>query len=275
MNDSKNLILAVVLSALVLLGWTWAANKYFPTANPPSTKVENGQAAAAAAAAGAAVGAGDAQGDCRAVAAALGSTPARRASARRRCTGSINLKGAQIDDLLLVSQRQTIAKNSPPVRLLSPLGAPGAYIASVRLDRARARRPRRSTRCGPPTASTLSPGHPVTLTHADGRRHALPDQDRGRRRLSVHRPAERHQRFGQAAQRSPDRPRQPRGQVARPVDAGPTMSARSACSTARPITTSTGRTSTRARPRRFDNVSGWLGFTDKYWLTALVPAGRR
>ena len=32
MNDSKNLILAVVLSALVLIGWTWAANRYFPTA---------------------------------------------------------------------------------------------------------------------------------------------------------------------------------------------------------------------------------------------------
>ena len=43
MNDSKNLILAVVLSALVLLGWTWAANKYFPAANPPSTKVESGK----------------------------------------------------------------------------------------------------------------------------------------------------------------------------------------------------------------------------------------
>ncbi|MES2137932.1 MAG: membrane protein insertase YidC, partial [Pseudomonadota bacterium] len=43
MNDSKNLILAVVLSALVLLGWTWAANKYFPTANPQSTKVEAGK----------------------------------------------------------------------------------------------------------------------------------------------------------------------------------------------------------------------------------------
>src|SRR3954467_7658945 len=42
-NDSKNLILAVALSALVLLGWTWAANKFFPTANPPSTKVENGK----------------------------------------------------------------------------------------------------------------------------------------------------------------------------------------------------------------------------------------
>ena len=45
-------------------------------------------------------------------------------------SGSINLKGAQIDDLLLVDQRQTIAKDSPPVRLLSPLGAPGAYVAS-------------------------------------------------------------------------------------------------------------------------------------------------
>jgi YidC/Oxa1 family membrane protein insertase len=43
LNDSKNLILAVALSALVLLGWTWAANKYFPAANPPSTKVVNGK----------------------------------------------------------------------------------------------------------------------------------------------------------------------------------------------------------------------------------------
>jgi hypothetical protein len=42
-NDNKNLILAVVLSALVLLGWTWAANRYFPTANPPSTRVQNGK----------------------------------------------------------------------------------------------------------------------------------------------------------------------------------------------------------------------------------------
>src|SRR6478752_7171590 len=42
-NDSKNLILAVVLSALVLLGWTWAANKYFPTASPQTTKVESGK----------------------------------------------------------------------------------------------------------------------------------------------------------------------------------------------------------------------------------------
>jgi len=43
LNDHKNLILAVVLSALVLLGWSFVANKYFPTANPPSTKIIAGK----------------------------------------------------------------------------------------------------------------------------------------------------------------------------------------------------------------------------------------
>ena len=44
MNDNKNLILAVVLSALILLGWTWLSGKFFPTPNPPpAAKTENGK----------------------------------------------------------------------------------------------------------------------------------------------------------------------------------------------------------------------------------------
>ena len=128
MNDSKNLILAVVLSALVLLGWSWAANKFFPTANPPSTKIEAGkqqpvQQPSAQPSAPATPKA------TMSVAAALGSSQ-RVAIRTPSLSGSINLKGAQIDDLVLLDQRQTIAKNSPPVRLFSPLGAPGAYLAS-------------------------------------------------------------------------------------------------------------------------------------------------
>src|SRR3954471_2530586 len=126
-NDSKNLILAVVLSALVLLGWTWAANKFFPTANPPSTKVVNGKQQP--------VVQPSAQPSGPTTPAKLQSISAvLRAGSRvairtPSLSGSINLKGAQIDDLVLLDQRQTIAKDSPPIRLLSPLGTPGSYIA--------------------------------------------------------------------------------------------------------------------------------------------------
>src|SRR3954471_15340432 len=126
-NDSKNLILAVVLSALVLLGWSWAANRYFPTANPPSTKVVDGKQQP--------VVQPSAQPSGPTTPAKLQSLSAvLRAGSRvairtPSLSGSINLKGAQIDDLVLLDQRQTIAKDSPPIRLLSPLGTPGSYIA--------------------------------------------------------------------------------------------------------------------------------------------------
>ena len=175
-------------------------NKYFPTANPPSTKVENGKQQP--------LPQPQAQPSAPATPKALQTASAVAwldARASRIHTpslqGSINLKGAQIDDLLLLNQRQTIAKNSPPVRLLSPLGAPGAYIAAFGWTGQGAQAPALDT-LWTADSQRLTPGQPVTLTTQTRRRHALPDQDRGRRRLSVHRPAERHQRVGQAARRS-------------------------------------------------------------------------
>jgi len=43
--------------------------------------------------------------------------------------GSISLAGARLDDLFLKQYRQTTAANSPPVELLRPLGAENAYFA--------------------------------------------------------------------------------------------------------------------------------------------------
>src|SRR6476469_2005183 len=104
-NDSKNLILAVALSMLVLLGWTWAANKYFPTANPPATKIENGKQVP--------LPQPQAQPTAPTTprvlqtrAAVIGATP-RVQIQTPSLIGSINLKGAQIDDLLLVRERET------------------------------------------------------------------------------------------------------------------------------------------------------------------------
>ena len=101
MNDSKNLILAVVLSALVLLGWTWAANKYFPASNPPSTKVENGHQQPLPQAQPTATAPKAMQSRDQ----VLASTP-RLKIETPSLQGSINLKGAQIDDLLLVRQNK-------------------------------------------------------------------------------------------------------------------------------------------------------------------------
>src|SRR5437764_5598305 len=160
-NDSKNLILAVVLSALVLLGWTWAANRYFPTANPPSTKVEAGKQQPLPQAS-AQPSAPSTPKAVQSVSAALASNP--RVQIRTpSLVGSINLKGAQIDDLLLVNQKQTIARNSPPVRLLSPLGAPGAYIATFGWTALTGQAPALDTLWSA-DGQFLSPGHPVTLT---------------------------------------------------------------------------------------------------------------
>jgi YidC/Oxa1 family membrane protein insertase len=46
-----------------------------------------------------------------------------------RLSGSVNLKGARIDNLSLVQYRETVDPNSPPIVLFSPQGAPEAYYA--------------------------------------------------------------------------------------------------------------------------------------------------
>jgi len=160
-NDSKNMILAVVLSVLVLLGWTWAANRYFPAASPPSTKVQGGKQQPVQQPASQ-PSAPSTPAALRSVSAVVGSTP-RVAIRTPSLQGSINLKGAQIDDLLLLKQRQTIAKDSPPVRLLSPLGAPGGYIAQFGWTADGAQVPTLDT-VWTADSQQLAPGHPVTLS---------------------------------------------------------------------------------------------------------------
>lgn len=44
--------------------------------------------------------------------------------------GSINLKGCLLDDLMLLKYKVTVDKSSPPITLLSPVGAKGAYYAN-------------------------------------------------------------------------------------------------------------------------------------------------
>jgi len=267
-KDNKNLILAVVLSALVLLGWTWAANKYFPTANPPSTKVVNGkqqplpQPQAQPAPNSAA--------RQQSVFAALTSGPRVRIQTPS-LQGSINLKGAQIDDLLLVNQKQTIAKNSPPVRLLSPLGTAGAYIAEFGWAAQGTQVPTLDT-VWTADSQELTPDHPVTLSTqmADGTRYQL--------RFSVddgYLFTVRQSVLNGSGQPISVRPI---GLVSR---GSQSTDHSSWTNHVGPIGVFDGKAKydvnwkdlDQGTSEAFNNVPGWLGFTDKYWLTALAPTG--
>jgi YidC/Oxa1 family membrane protein insertase len=267
LNDSKNLILAVVLSALVLLGWSWAANRYFPTASPQSSKIENGkqqplpQPQAQPAAAGPKA--------LQSRATVLKTTPRVRIQTPS-LQGSINLKGAQIDDLLLVQQKQTVAKDSAPVRLLSPLGAPGAYIASFGWTGEGVAVPTLDT-LWTADGQTLSPGRPVTLSTqgADGVRYQI--------RIAVD-----DGYLFSVTQRVLNASGKPI--VVRPIGlisrADKAHDPDSWTNHVGPMSVFDGKanyeidykTLEKEGAQGSNGVSGWLGFTDKYWLTALAPA---
>jgi len=267
-NDSKNLILAVVLSALVLLGWSWAANRWFPTSQPASTRVENGKQQPVPQSTAQPVP--NTPPVMKSRNAVLGATPRVRIDTPS-LQGSINLKGAQIDDLTLVRQRQTIAKDSPPVRLLSPLGAPGAYIAAFGWTGQGVQTPTLET-VWTADRQVLTPGQPVTLTT-----HG-PNGVRYEMKISV----DEGYLFS-AEQRAINASG---GPVAiRPIGlisrASKSQDHDSWTMHVGPISVFGGTADydvdysalDEDGTKSFSSVTGWLGFTDTYWLTALAPAG--
>ena len=127
MDNSRNMILAVVLSALVLFGWSLIAERYFPTATPPKTEF-NRQGEQVALPQPQADPTADAPRAIRDRAAVLRETP-RVAIDTPALAGSINLVGARIDDLVLKGYGERLGPNSPPIRLLSPDGAPASQFA--------------------------------------------------------------------------------------------------------------------------------------------------
>src|SRR5687767_12773000 len=122
------MILAIVLSAIVLIGWSFLSEQFLPTAAPPATKVVDGKSVPIPQPK--ADPAADGPVAIRDRAQVLRETPRIRIETPH-LQGSLNLKGARIDDLVLTTHREGVAKDSPPIRLLSPEGSPGAYFASL------------------------------------------------------------------------------------------------------------------------------------------------
>ena len=267
MNDNRNMILAIVLSAIVLIGWSVLSERFFPTAGPQTQQVEDGkvkpvpqpQADPTA----------DRPAAMQSRAQVLGSTPRVRIETPS-LKGSINLQGARIDDLVLVRHAQSIGANSPPIRLLSPAGAPGAYFAGFGWAGEGGVAVPDGNATWQASSDRLVPGRPVTLswTNPTGQRFelivAVDDGYLFTIRQRVANPsgnAVAVRPFGlvSRAARSPDASNWT-------MHVGPMAFLDGAANY-----DIDWETLDEEGTQSFDSRGGWLGFTDKYWLTALAP----
>jgi YidC/Oxa1 family membrane protein insertase len=276
-KDTRNILLAFMLSALVLLGWQVVASRYFPEVIAPPPVATDAAAPAAAPAAPANVAASTTPGGSVPGVAAvpsngdratiLAATP-RVTITSPRVAGSINLKGARFDDLVLPPYRLTIFKDSPPIRLFSPSGTADAYFGQFGWTGAGA----------PPvdavwtaSATTLTPTAPVTLrwTNPAGvvfEQIIALDKDfmfTIRQRVTNPGPAPLAlqtwglvSRLGEGAE-----------QTSFNMHIGPVG-----------VMDGTLRDTEveyeklrEDGPQRYSTTGGWLGMTEKYWLAAVIP----
>src|SRR5271156_6615844 len=173
-EDSRNLILAIVLSVLVLIGWNYfyapQLQKDHVAATPPAQTQTAPPGSTPAPLNGASAPqvepASDTTPQTRAEALALSprvtiDTPA--------LAGSIALKGGLILHLKLKAFRQTIDPKSPNITLFSPPGGPAPYWAESGFvtDAKGVKTPNRSTLWNA-DSTTLGVGRPVTLTYDNG-----------------------------------------------------------------------------------------------------------
>ncbi|MFT8736324.1 MAG: membrane protein insertase YidC [Zymomonas mobilis] len=121
-HQQRNLVIVTILSAAILFGWSFVTKYWLPT-NPAPTHQANNQPKAELKA--------EESGDkpLRPVNQVLQETP-RLPILTESVEGSVNLKGLRLDDLTLIRHRETLAKNSPAVRLFSPAGTQDSWFTS-------------------------------------------------------------------------------------------------------------------------------------------------
>ncbi len=292
-EDNKNLIVAIALSLAVLLGWQYffaapqaerqrqaalqqQSTQVNPTApNPPSSPSQAGGASPT-------------------IPGTVPSTPAAPTIVSREAAlattkrvaidtpaiaGSINLRGGRIDDVALKNYRETVDPRSANIVLLSPEGTQNPYYAEFGWVGAQAG--------GLPNAATewtadrdrLTPSTPVTLTWDNGqglvfRRTISVDdkfmftikssiENRGSGPVALH-PYGLVSRHGKPTTLGYYVLHE--GMIGVLGDTGLQEITYDTLDKEEPVAGST------VSEKKWDNVQGgFLGITDKYWATTVVP----
>jgi YidC/Oxa1 family membrane protein insertase len=182
-DQYKNLILAVVLSMAVLLAWQFfyagpqeakrRAQEQSQQATPSATTAptpDNGIPSPSTTPQGTVPAAGPAAATPQTREDAIAASPRLRVETPS-LRGSIALKSGRIDDLVLVKYHETVDPKSPNVTLFSPTNSPHPYFAEygwVAQGGAQPKLPDRDTLWTVEGQPTLTPTTPVTLKWDNG-----------------------------------------------------------------------------------------------------------
>ena len=264
MDDKRNILIAVVLTIAILFGWPVVSNYFFPPSS--QTIVEAEQAAEPSAQAGAMADSGQA---IRKLDEVLAESP-RVAIETPKLRGSINLRGARIDDIVLPTYKQTVAEDSPPVRLFSPSGTSDAYFAGFSWSGTGVALPDGNS-VWTADRETLTPQTPVTLRWNNGTGQTFVQ------RISVD--EDYLLTVAQTVENAGSAPIAARtyGLLSR---IGPSKDPSTWTIHTGPLGVFNGAanydidydTLDEKGDLRFSTTGGWLGFTDLYWHAALIPA---
>ena len=285
MNETnRNMIIAIVLSALVLIGWQvfiagpqmqkaqqaqqLAAQQAAQSSTPGLPTNANSSTPMPAVTSTAPATTGAATFADRAAAIAASS---RVAIDTPSLTGSISLTGARLDDLELKKYRETTDSSSPIITLLTPSGAPNAYYVEQGwvVSGGNAKVPDANTVWTAGAGAKLTDTTPVTLSWDNGAG------------LVFHRTFTLDANYLFTVTQSVDnksgadvalvpysrvvREGTPKVQNFFVQHEGPLGILGSNNEISKKYTDLAGD-----KQDRFDNTSGWLGFTDKYWATAII-----
>jgi len=286
-DNQKNLLLAIVLSVSVLLAWQLMfAGPKLKEEQERRARVQQEQTQTQTTQPGGAakIGSETLPKGSGALPSSIATPAASRAATLQgnprvqistpSLRGSIALKGGRIDDLVLVKYHETVEPNSPNVVLFSPSGSPEPYYAEYGWVSASGDAlpvPNSDTLWTLEKGSTLTPDSPVTLVWDNGkgalfRRTIAIDADylitvtdevenKGRTELSLY-PYALISRHGMPKVQGYWILHE--GLIGVLGDAG-----------LKEITFTDAIKD--GASKSFKETGGWLGMTDKYWASALIP----
>ncbi|HYC13539.1 MAG TPA: membrane protein insertase YidC [Stellaceae bacterium] len=276
-EQQKNLFLMIALLMAILIGWQFFVAPYFSPPKPTHTEQQAGtppgtQAPAAAPETAPPVPAAPPPPAVKTRAEALAESPRIRIETPK-LHGSIALVGARLDDLTLATYHETVDPKSPEIELLSPSGTEHAYVVDVgwvATGEKRPALPTDNTRWTARDDAPLSPTHAVELTWDNGAGLVFT------RRISVD--DEYMFTVSESVANKSGEPVTllPFGSTARsgapPVSPSYLLHEGPIGVFDGTLKDTTKYTELKVNePEKFASTGGWLGFTDKYWLTALIP----